>query len=417
MARSWTTAAPSPDDAVAQAAIEERLRVARALRDQSMQGASLENVGGQLVGNPIARALSSGLQGFSAGRQEQRALGDAQALAGQQRERLAAALAGAGQQRSPDDMIAFGTRLMNDPATSEVGQFYIQAGQRAKQEAERTAREEARWGRQDAEAQRRFTESEARAARQHQERMAQDAAQAKAALDAAAAKSAGGADPYKTTIPTQKYGVLPYDNRTGQIELPGIGWVSTKDLPQIEKDHPELQKYLVRPQDDPTNRGEIKSAEQMAVANAKYWASRPAAKAMRDALITDIKRLKEAPGLRDIFGAIGGRIPDVLPAARDARALLNKVVGGMTAENRDKLVGQGSVSDYEGRLMERASTILSDTSISDDLAVEEVGKILTDLEQGTYAPTEPTMPGAAAPAAPAGPSDDDLVNKYLNGQP
>lgn len=190
MAHSWITDAASPDDAAAQYAIQERLRMARALREQSMQGASLENVGGQLVGNPIARALTSGLQGFSAGRQEKRALGDASALAGQQRERLAAALAGAGGQKTPDDMIAFGTKLLADPATAEVGQFYVQAGQKAKQDAEAQARQEARWGRQDAAADRRFQQQETAAERRHREQM-----EARAAADAArlAALQARGA--------------------------------------------------------------------------------------------------------------------------------------------------------------------------------------------------------------------------------
>lgn len=49
----WAGNRQSPiDDQIAEADIADRLRMANALRDKSMAGAQLENVGGHLIGNP-----------------------------------------------------------------------------------------------------------------------------------------------------------------------------------------------------------------------------------------------------------------------------------------------------------------------------------------------------------------------------
>jgi len=158
--------AQSPiDDQLAEADIQDRLQLANTLRQRSMEGASLDNVGGHLIGSPWARALSSAAQGIQGAGERKRAYTMATDLATSKRERLAQALGGAGQDRSPDGMIEFGTRLLNDPATADVGQFYIQAGQKAKERAAAREAEAARWQHQDQTAEDRFNRSEASADR------------------------------------------------------------------------------------------------------------------------------------------------------------------------------------------------------------------------------------------------------------
>jgi len=173
--------AQSPiDDQLAEADIQDRLQLANTLRQRSMEGASLDNVGGHLIGSPWARALSSAAQGIQGAGERKRAYTMATDLATSKRERLAQALGGAGQDRSPDGMIEFGTRLLNDPATADVGQFYIQAGQKAKERAAAREAEAARWQHQDQTAEDRFNRSEASADRRataalEQQRQAADA--------------------------------------------------------------------------------------------------------------------------------------------------------------------------------------------------------------------------------------------------
>jgi hypothetical protein len=386
--------AQSPiDDQVAEADIADRLRMANALRDKSNAGAQLENVGGQLVGSPVARALTGVVQGFEGGQERKKAYGMAEDLAASKRDRLAKALAGAGQDQTPDGIIEFGTRLLNDPSTAEVGQFYIQAGQRAKEREAARIDTQDRYKRQDELGDRRHRESQDAADARAQRAI--DAADARA-RNAAAVKAAGGGgggpDPYFTYQPVTDAngavtGIARLDARGGpaaQVEIPGLGLVQ-------------------RPQDNPAVQGKLAGAKQMGKLDADYWASRPAAKAARDSLITDLKALQNAPGFASIFGAVGGRTWDVMPDARDARAQLAKVVGGMSLKNRDLLEGQGAVSNFEGELLAKASTILSDTSISDELAAVEVNKIISDLETGKYAPTAPSSAAPNAPAAPPPP--------------
>lgn len=373
------------DDQLAEADIQDRLALANALRQKSMEGAQLDNVGGRLIGSPVARVLTGVAQGIQGAGEREKAQGMATDLATSRRERLAQALGGVGKDQTPDGMIEFGTRLLQDPATAEVGQFYIQSGQKAKDTAAAREAQEARWKHGDQVATDRYTNTEARAARQHQERMAQDAAQA-------AARAGGGADPFFTYQPITDEkgaitGIAKLDARGGpatRVEVPGLGFVQ-------------------RPQDNPAVQQDLAGAKAMGKADADYWASRPAAKAARDSLMTDLKALRASPGFASIFGAVGGRVPNVMPAARDARAQLAKVVGGMSLKNRELLEGQGAVSNFEGELLAKAATILSDTSISDELAASEVDKILDDLQTGKYAPAAPSSAMPQQPSAPTAP--------------
>ena len=176
------------DDQLAEADIQDRLALANALRQKSYEGAELPNVGGRLVGSPLARALSSAAQGIQGSGDRKAAYGMAGDLATAKRERLAQALGGAGQDKTPDGMIEFGTRLLQDPATSDVGQFYINAGQKAKDRAAAREDELTRFGRQDKVAEDRFNRSETSADRRAEAALAQQRASAGDRLSAIQAK-------------------------------------------------------------------------------------------------------------------------------------------------------------------------------------------------------------------------------------
>ena len=84
--------------------------------------------------------------------------------------------------------------------------------------------------------------------------------------------------------------------------------------------------------------------------------------------------------------------------ALDAIALRDQVVGLLSLENRQKLKGQGAITDSEAASLERAATVLSNVSISDTLAkseLERVREIFSD-NQDTPAQTitAPPQPGS-----------------------
>jgi len=130
--RRWAGSSQPVDDQLAEADIQDRLLLANTLRQRSMEGASLPNVGGHLVGSPWARALSSVAQGVQGEGERKRAYGMADDLATSKRERLAQALGGVGQEQTPEARLKRGMELMGhpDPQAQEVGRYMAESAQK-----------------------------------------------------------------------------------------------------------------------------------------------------------------------------------------------------------------------------------------------------------------------------------------------
>ena len=130
--------AESPiDDQLAEADIQDRLALANTLRQRSMEGAQLDNVGGHLIGSPWARALSSVAQGAQGAGERKAAYGMAGDLATSKRERLAQALGGAGQEPTPEARLKRGMELMGnpDPQAQAVGRYMAESAQKEIEQA------------------------------------------------------------------------------------------------------------------------------------------------------------------------------------------------------------------------------------------------------------------------------------------
>lgn len=130
--------AESPiDDQLAEADIQDRLALANTLRQRSMEGAQLDNVGGHLIGSPWARALTGVAQGIQGAGERKKAEGMATDLATSKRERLAQALGGAGQEPTPEARLKRGMELMGhpDPQAQAVGQYMAESAQKEIQQA------------------------------------------------------------------------------------------------------------------------------------------------------------------------------------------------------------------------------------------------------------------------------------------
>jgi len=117
------------------------------------------------------------------------------------------------------------------------------------------------------------------------------------------------------------------------------------------------------------------------------------------AAISNINKLLEG-GYRAIYGKVDSKIPDILRSqkALDAIALRDQVVGLLSLENRQKLKGQGTITDSEAATLERAATVLSNVSISDTLAKSELERVREifsdDQEVPAQTITAPPQPGA-----------------------
>ena len=77
------------------------------------------------------------------------------------------------------------------------------------------------------------------------------------------------------------------------------------------------------------------------------------------------------------FGKVATASPDLLKTqnALDVRAEIDQVIGLLSLESRQKLKGQGTISDSETKTLEKSSTVLANPLISDNLARKELTKV------------------------------------------
>ena len=134
-----------------------------------------------------------------------------------------------------------------------------------------------------------------------------------------------------------------------------------------------------------------------------------------DSLITDIESLRKHPGLSGITGLISGRTPNVTGPARQAQAILDRVLAkgqfrGLQAMREASPTGGalGNISDKEGAALRAAFGALSQTQDTKDFKTA-LDNVLSDLKfskgniDQTYADTYAYKGGNTPAAAPTGP--------------
>ena len=92
--------------------------------------------------------------------------------------------------------------------------------------------------------------------------------------------------------------------------------------------------------------------------------------------------LLSADFFSNAFGKIVTNTPDNLKSqdSLDAIAQLDQVRGLLSLESRQKLKGQGTITDSEAKTLEKSATILSNPLISDDLARKELRRVRNIFE-------------------------------------
>ena len=96
-----------------------------------------------------------------------------------------------------------------------------------------------------------------------------------------------------------------------------------------------------------------------------------------DAALGNIDKLLSGGAYKSIYGRGEKFYPEIFRSqdSMDALALRDQIVGLVSLESREKLKGQGTITDSEAASLERSATILANPSISDKLAKAEIERV------------------------------------------
>lgn len=94
-----------------------------------------------------------------------------------------------------------------------------------------------------------------------------------------------------------------------------------------------------------------------------------------EAAIAGVDRLLKGDVFKNIFGSLQGRLPTVTADSTDAEADLDQILGLLSLEARQKLKGQGTITDSEAATLERSTSVLANRTISDKAARRELNRI------------------------------------------
>ena len=90
-------------------------------------------------------------------------------------------------------------------------------------------------------------------------------------------------------------------------------------------------------------------------------------------------KLRKTKGFGDIYGSIQGKTPTLRQSSVDAEAIRDQLGNILTLAARGALKGQGQVSDSETKMLQQAQTMLNNPRISDEIAAEEVQRVMDYL--------------------------------------
>lgn len=362
------------DDAGQNLAMQQRMRLAESLRQKALAPSQPTMVGNQLVAPSPLQGIARLLSGVGAMAAENSVTGMANRYADAKRQRLAQTLAGLGDLSKPGAQQAAAIRLMQEPGMEGVaGQLLTGAlsdNRMAAGFAHSDAAQKAAFEHADAAAALARTDADKERQLQREFMAQQNDENRKARADLAAQTAANANKPYFTYQPVtgpdgKVTGIARLDAR-GQnapelVNIPGMSGpaISTKDSAAVRGAVSEAQGHG-------TAMGKAEAANQVA---------EPAAAADRQRLSDNIDSLLAQPNFDDIYGTVAGVTPDLMPASVNARAAANQVVNQLSLENRNKMKGQGQISDYEGKLLAAAATKLSNPRISAKEARQELAKL------------------------------------------
>jgi hypothetical protein len=101
-----------------------------------------------------------------------------------------------------------------------------------------------------------------------------------------------------------------------------------------------------------------------------------------DSAVAQITSLLTGDRFSSAFGRVVTNTPDIAKSKKsiDAIADINQIKGLLTLESRQKLKGQGTISDGEQKILAESATVLNNPLISDERARKELRKIRNVFE-------------------------------------
>jgi hypothetical protein len=104
-----------------------------------------------------------------------------------------------------------------------------------------------------------------------------------------------------------------------------------------------------------------------------------------DAAVLQISSLLTGDRFASAFGKLVTNTPDIAKSQKsiDALADINQIKGLLMLESRQKLKGQGSISEGESNTLADAATVLNNPLISDDRARRELRKVRNVFESSS----------------------------------
>ena len=166
---------------------------------------------------------------------------------------------------------------------------------------------------------------------------------------------------------------------------------SQKRQIDIENPKPETElDKLIKVMTIEKGQAEVEKKQREAADAAKSDAAQTIS--VQDALAV-AKDLRNDPELPNIFGSFQGAIPSVRQGSVDAEAKRDRLINMLKVAERGKLKGQGTISDFEAKMLGDAISILNNPRIGDKAALAEVDRVIEMLEgkisTGQEAPQSP----------------------------
>lgn len=106
--------------------------------------------------------------------------------------------------------------------------------------------------------------------------------------------------------------------------------------------------------------------------------------------------LETNPYLKDVYGVLDAATPTVLQTSVDVKDDVSNIVARLVLSERDKLKGQGTISDFESKMLASAATKLSNYSISEEAALKEVGRV-REIMRGALKRAQDRIPTDRSP--------------------
>lgn len=114
-------------------------------------------------------------------------------------------------------------------------------------------------------------------------------------------------------------------------------------------------------------------------------ASKNARREEADSAVSQVTSLLAGDRFSSAFGKVVANTPELLRSQKsiDAIADIDQIKGLLTLESRQKLKGQGTISDGEQKILAASATVLNNPLISDELARKELRKIRNVFESAS----------------------------------